>query len=64
LGGGGDLGEVLHRRTDVVRKVNAHNAAHSTAFDGDQHEGLFGDKTEHCGQCGDQHAGTIEVEVG
>ncbi|GAC1396607.1 MAG: hypothetical protein NVS4B6_12970 [Mycobacterium sp.] len=59
-----DLGDVLQRRDYFVRKVNAHNASHLTAIDGDKHERSFGHKAEHGGQGGDQNTGAIEVKVG
>ena len=60
----GHVGDVRERVQQFLRKVNAHNASHFAAVDGDEHEGFLRHETEHGGQGRDQNAGPVEVKVG
>ncbi len=64
FGRGGDLGDVLERVHDFVRKINAHNTSHFAAVDGHQDEGFLRHEAEYRGQGRDQYAGPVEMEVG
>ena len=62
--GGGHIGEVLDGAGQLIGKVNAHNASHLAAIDGDQNERFLGHEAQDGGQGGDQYAGPVQTEVG
>jgi hypothetical protein len=58
------IGDLPHRVREFGRKVNAHNASHFTAVNGNEHEGLLRYEPEHGGQGRDQDAGAVEMKIG